>query len=129
MAKDSRHFLNPSGTKIAHGRMSIGASPLPHDAAREKQKKCSEANGAKRSERNGMLLIILGASTCSKAVECERLCSTKPTTKSGCVGGRYSRFSAVRAHTQPNLSFLLLLGVVLFRIGASSLLRISLWGV
>lgn len=46
MAKDSRHSLNPSGTKTAHGRMSIGASPLPHNAAREKQKKWSEANGA-----------------------------------------------------------------------------------
>lgn len=42
MAKDSRHSLNPSGTLIACSRMSIGASPLPHNAAREKQKKRNE---------------------------------------------------------------------------------------
>lgn len=68
MAKDSRHSLNPSGTLKACSRMSIGASPLPHNAAREKQKKRNEERILKEPHHREVQLIIKGASTCSKAV-------------------------------------------------------------
>jgi hypothetical protein len=74
MAKDSRHSLNPSGTMIARGRMSIGASPLPHDAAREKQKKRNEERILQEPHHREVQLIIKGAYTLSPIAECVRLC-------------------------------------------------------
>lgn len=74
MAKDSRHSLNPSGTMIAFSRMNIGASPLPHDAAREKQKKRNEERILKEPHHRAVQLIIKGTSTYSPTAECVRLC-------------------------------------------------------
>lgn len=74
MAKDSRHSLNPSGTRIACSRMSIGASPLPHNAAREKQKKRNEERILQEPHHRAVQLIIKGTSTYSPTAECVRLC-------------------------------------------------------